>query len=107
MLSHWGRDRSEGLPLEWMVHRQTQQTASAFGFFDRGVIEVGKRADINVIDMHQLKLNLPKMAWDLPAGGRRLVQRASGYALTLCNGVPILENDEILEARPGRLVRGR
>ncbi|MGB0648016.1 MAG: N-acyl-D-amino-acid deacylase family protein, partial [Bradymonadia bacterium] len=105
MLSHWGRDRNEGLPLEWMVHRQTQQTAAAFGFFDRGVIEVGKRADINVIDMNQLKLNLPKMAWDLPAGGRRLVQRASGYALTLCNGIPILENDEILDARPGRLVR--
>lgn len=105
MLSHWGRDRSNGLPLEWMVHRQTQQTAQAFGFFDRGVIKVGQRADINVIDMERLGLSMPKMAWDLPAGGRRLVQRAKGYEMTICNGVPIVEHDEILDSRPGGLVR--
>jgi N-acyl-D-aspartate/D-glutamate deacylase len=105
MLSHWGRDRANGLPLEWMVHRQTQQTAEAFGFFDRGVIKVGQRADVNVINMQKLGLNRPEMAWDLPAGGRRLVQRARGYDLTMCNGVPIVENDEILDARPGGLVR--
>ena len=66
---------------------------------------MGQRADINVINMETLGLNTPKMAWDLPAGGRRLVQRAKGYEMTMCNGIPIVEHDEILDSRPGGLVR--
>jgi N-acyl-D-amino-acid deacylase len=108
MLTHWARDRSRGqrLPLEWMVHRQTQQTASAYGLLDRGVIAPGYRADINLIDFENLGVEAPKMVWDLPAGGRRLLQNARGYRATICSGEVILENDQLTGALPGRLIRG-
>lgn len=108
MLTHWTRDRSRGprLPLEHVVRRQTRDTAAAFGLHDRGVLAPGWRADVNVIDLDRLALRPPRLVRDLPAGGRRLVQRARGYVATLVAGTPILERDELTGALPGRLVRG-
>ncbi len=108
MLTHWARDRVRGerLPLEWVIHRQTAQTAAAFGLTDRGLIRPGYRADINVIDYDNLSLEAPRFVWDLPAGGRRLIQRAKGYRMTMVNGVAISEFDEPTGALPGRLIRG-
>ena len=76
MLTHWTRDRTRGeqLPLEWVVRKQTHDTASLYGLGDRGTLEVGKRADINVIDHQALTLRSPRVVHDLPAGGRRLDQ---------------------------------
>ncbi len=107
MLTHWGRDRSRGprLPLEQLVKMQTSATADFFGFHDRGRLAPGLRADINLIDFDRLQLHQPEIIHDLPAGGRRLVQRADGYRATLVAGVPTFENGEETGARPGRLVR--
>ncbi|HEX3884566.1 MAG TPA: amidohydrolase family protein [Stellaceae bacterium] len=107
MLSHWGRDRSRGpgLPLAQIVKMQTSETADFFGFHDRGRLAPGKRADVNLIDFAALKLHQPEIVHDLPAGGRRLVQRADGYRATLCAGVPTFEHGEHTGALPGRLVR--
>ena len=109
MLTHWARDRSrgEGLELEWVVNKQTKATADLFGLTDRGTLEVGKRADVNVIDFDNLVLRSPKMVHDLPAGGRRLVQGAEGYVATLVAGEVTRRNDADTGARPGRLIRGR
>jgi len=109
MLTHWGRDRKRGpgLPLEYVVKRQTSETADFFGFHDRGRLEPGKRADINLIDFDQLRLHPPEVVHDLPAGGKRLVQRAEGYAATLVAGIPVFERGEHTGAKPGRLVRHR
>src|SRR5690348_7637950 len=94
MLTHWGRDRKRGpgLPLEYMVKRQTSETADFFGFHDRGRLQPGKRADINLIDFDRLRLHTPEVINDLPAGGKRLVQRAEGYAATLVAGTPVFED---------------
>jgi N-acyl-D-amino-acid deacylase len=107
MITHWVRDRSRGdrLPLEFVIKRQTSETADFFGFHDRGRLEVGKKADVNVIDMDALRLHHPEMIYDLPAGGRRLVQQVEGYDMTLVSGVPIFEKGRDTGARPGRLVR--
>jgi N-acyl-D-amino-acid deacylase len=107
MLTHWVRDRSRGprLPLEFVIKRQTSETADFFGFHDRGRLAVGKKADVNVIDFAALRPHHPEMIFDLPAGGRRLVQHVDGYDMTLCSGVPIFERGEETGARPGRLVR--
>ena len=107
MLTHWGRDRKRGpgLPLEFMVKRQTSETADFFGFHDRGRLEPGKRADINLIDFDRLRLHAPEVVNDLPAGGKRLVQRAEGYEATLVAGTPVFEKGEHTGAKPGRLVR--
>ena len=107
MLSHWGRDRSRGpgLPLPQLVKMQTSETADFFGFNDRGRLSPGLRADINLIDFDRLQLRQPEVAYDLPAGGRRLVQRVDGYRATLVGGTPVFENGEDTGARPGRLVR--
>jgi len=107
MLTHWARDRQRGpgLPLEFMVKRQTSETADFFGFHDRGRLEPGKRADINLIDFDQLRLHTPEVVNDLPAGGKRLVQRAEGYEATLVAGTPVFEHGEHTGAMPGRLVR--
>jgi len=109
MLSYWTRDRKRGrqLPLEWVVKRQTADTARVYGLHDRGVLAEGRKADINIIDPAALKLYGPEMAYDLPAGGRRLVQRADGYVATLVNGVPIFENAKATGDLPGKLLRGR
>ena len=107
MLTHWGRDRSRGpkLPLPQLVKMQTSETADFFGFIDRGRLAPGLRADVNLIDFDRLRLHQPEVAYDLPAGGRRLVQRADGYRATLVAGTPVFENGEDTGARPGRLVR--
>jgi N-acyl-D-amino-acid deacylase len=106
-LTYWGRDRSRGdtLPLPHIIHRATQKNAALFGFNDRGVLETGKRADINVINFDQLALKKLELLNDLPAGGSRLMQGATGYDATIINGVVTRRFDEDTGARPGRLVR--
>ncbi len=108
LLTHWARDRRRGekLPLEYVIRKQSHDTAQLFGLSDRGVVEIGKRADVNVIDMDALTLHAPRMAYDLPAGGNRLVQGASGYSATIVNGVVTRRDGADTGARPGRLVRG-
>ncbi|WP_421843053.1 N-acyl-D-amino-acid deacylase family protein [Mycobacterium sp.] len=108
LLTHWARDRKRGakLPLEYVIRKQSRDTAELFGLTDRGTIEIGKKADINVIDMNALTLHPATMAYDLPAGGRRLLQRASGYPATIVSGTVTRRNDVDTGARPGRLVRG-
>ena len=107
MLTHWGRDRRRGpgLPLPQLVKMQTSETAEFFGFTDRGRLVPGLRGDLNLIDFDRLRLHQPEVVSDLPAGGRRLVQRADGYRATLVGGVPGFEQGEDTGARPGRLVR--
>ncbi|GJM38781.1 MAG: amidohydrolase [Acidimicrobiales bacterium] len=107
LLTHWARDRSRGekLDLEFVVKKQTHDTARLFGFADRGTIEVGAKADLNVIDLDNLTLEPPKVARDLPAGGKRFVQFARGYKATVVNGVVTRRDDTDTGARPGRLVR--
>ncbi len=107
MLTHWVRDRSRGprLRLEDVVRRMTSSTADFFGFPDRGRLQPGRKADVNVIDFEGLHLHAPKMIYDLPAGGRRLVQTVDGYDMTICSGQPIFEKGQETGARPGKLVR--
>ena len=105
LLTHWARDRSRGIPLERVVQMQARDTARFMGLRDRGTIEVGMRADLNVVDLSRLALARPAMQRDLPAGGRRLVQRADGYLATLVAGVPIAQAGILTGARPGQLVR--
>ena len=109
MLTHWARERSRGprLALEAMVKRQSADTARLYGMTDRGTLLPGMKADVNVIDYARLRLHAPRMAFDLPAGGRRLVQEADGYVATMVAGVPIFENKVATGALPGRLLRGR
>ena len=107
LLTHWVRDRTRGerIPLEQAVHLHTQRPAMAYGFRDRGVIEAGKRADLNLIDVDNLRLDPPEMVFDLPAGGRRLIQRAHGYVATFVAGVQTFAGGVATGERPGRLVR--
>lgn len=105
LLTHWARDRADGLPLERVVRMQAHDTARFIGLGDRGTIEPGMRADLNVVDLANLALLRPVMQRDLPAGGRRLVQRAEGYLATLVAGETIAERGVLTGARPGRLVR--
>jgi N-acyl-D-aspartate/D-glutamate deacylase len=106
-LTHWGRDRSHGrFPIGWLVEAQTSRPARAVGLRDRGVVAPGMRADLNVIDLDNLRCERPAMAFDLPAGGRRLLQRATGYTATIVAGRPIAFDGEPTGALPGRLVRG-
>jgi N-acyl-D-aspartate/D-glutamate deacylase len=108
ILAHWTRDRSRGprLTVPAAVKSLTADTASVVGLHDRGRIAPGFRADINVIDYDALLLRAPQVVHDLPAGGRRVVQRADGYVATFVNGVATRRNGEITGALPGRLVRG-
>ena len=107
-ITHWTRDRTRGpkLPLEQMVHMQTQRTAEALGLFDRGRVAPGQRADLNVIDYAALGLFAPEVRYDLPAGGRRLMQRARGYEATIVAGEITYRDGQATGALPGRLVRG-
>ena len=107
LLTHWVRDRTRGerIGLEHAVNLHTARTAALYGFGDRGTIEVGKRADLNLIDFDNLTLHAPEMVFDLPAAGRRLVQRADGYAATIVRGEVTFENGVSTGARPGGLVR--
>ena len=108
MLSYWSRDRTRGerLPLELVVKRQTHDTAALYGLGDRGTLEAGKVADINLIDYEALQLHPPKVVADLPAGGRRVLQGADGYVATIKSGIPTFEGGEETGARPGALLRG-
>jgi N-acyl-D-aspartate/D-glutamate deacylase len=108
LLTHWARDRTRGpkLPLEYVVKKQTSDTAALFGLNDRGVVAEGKRADLNVIDFDRLTLHMPRMAYDLPAGGARLLQDADGYVATVVRGQVTRRDGVDTGARPGRLLRG-
>jgi N-acyl-D-aspartate/D-glutamate deacylase len=108
MLTHWTRDRSRGemLPLEYVVKKQTHDTARLYGMTDRGTVEPGALADFNLIDYDALTLGAPFVTNDLPAGGRRLLQKASGYVATIKAGTVTFEHGEPTGALPGRLVRG-
>ena len=108
MLTYWARDRERGarLPLETIVSMQTQRTAKLYGLNDRGVIAPGLKADVNIIDYDRLRILPPEMVFDLPAQGRRLIQRAEGYRATLVSGVVTFENGVATGEMPGRLVRG-
>ena len=106
--THWTRDRTRGpkLPLEYVIRMQTMETARAVGLHDRGLIAPGYRADLNVIDYEGLTLHAPRVVYDLPAGGRRLIQRASGYVATIVAGQVTYRDGEPTGALPGRLLRG-
>jgi len=108
MLTHWARDRTRGdtLPLEYLVKKQTSDTAALFGLGDRGVLAPGKKADVNVVDFEHLSLSMPRLAHDLPAGGGRLLQDAHGYVATMVGGEVTRRHGLDTGARPGRLVRG-
>jgi N-acyl-D-aspartate/D-glutamate deacylase len=108
MLTHWARDRQRGpgLPLEYVVKKQTYDTAQLYGLGDRGRLAEGWKADINVIDFDRLNLGMPYMAHDLPAGGARLLQGAAGYVATVVSGQVTRRGGIDTGARPGRLVRG-
>ena len=107
MLTHWIRDRTRGprIDLVTAVKRQTSETAALVGLSDRGSISVGKRADLNVIDLANLRLHRPRPVDDLPAGGRRILQAATGYAATIVNGTVTRRHGVATDARPGRLLR--
>lgn len=106
-LTYWARDRKKGeqIPVEFIVHKQTSRNAQLYGFADRGTLEAGMRADVNVIDHENLSVSAPVAHHDLPAGGTRLIQPVSGYLATICNGVMTRDHDQDTGARPGRLVR--
>jgi N-acyl-D-aspartate/D-glutamate deacylase len=107
MLTHWSRDRRRGpkLPLEAMVKRQTSETAEFFGLTDRGRLAPGLRADVNLIDYGRLQVQKPELVHDMPAGGRRFVQKVDGYEATIVAGAPLFERGEHTGALPGRLIR--
>jgi N-acyl-D-aspartate/D-glutamate deacylase len=105
MLTHWGRDRQHGrLPMPEIIAAMTSRPAAMMGMTDRGRIAVGLKADINVIDFDNLALHAPRMVSDLPSGGRRLTQGASGYIATIVSGTVIQRNGRATGALPGRMV---
>ncbi len=109
LLIHWGRDRTRGekLPLEWLIRKQTKDSAELLGLNDRGVLAPGMRADVNVIEFDHMKLHAPEIVYDLPAGGKRLIQKADGYTATIVNGVVAFRNGEPTDVPlQGRLIRG-
>ena len=108
-ISHWGRDREAGrkFPLEMLIKKQTKDTAETFGLFDRGEIKPGMLADINIIDFDKLNVSHPTMIHDLPLGGRRLVQDATGYIATIKNGKVVSKNGKANGVLPGKLIRGK
>ena len=108
LLTHWTRDRSRGekLSIPFVVAAQSRKTALSVGLYDRGVIAPGYKADVNVIDYDRLHLHPPKVHYDLPVGGRRLLQQVDGYDATIVSGVVTQRGGAATGARPGRLVRG-
>ena len=108
-LSHWARDRSAGnkIPLELIIRKQTKDTAETYGLFDRGEIKTGMIADINIIDFEKLNVSLPKMIFDLPKGGKRLVQESFGYLATIKSGEVVYENGQATGSLPGQVIRGK
>jgi N-acyl-D-aspartate/D-glutamate deacylase len=108
MLTHWTRDRTRGpkLPLSWAVKRLTRDNARAIGLNDRGLVARGAKADINIIDYDRLKLHAPEVVYDLPSGGRRLIQTIDGYEATMVSGEVVYREGKETGKLPGRLVRG-
>jgi N-acyl-D-aspartate/D-glutamate deacylase len=110
MLTNWVRDTAEGsqyhLPLEFVVKKQSHDTARLFGMHDRGTLEPGMKADLNLIDFNALGIGTPEMVYDLPADMPRLMQTAQGYVAGLVSGEVVQENGEATDARPGKVVRG-
>jgi N-acyl-D-aspartate/D-glutamate deacylase len=107
LLTLWGRDRDRGrLELPYLIQQHTRDTARTVGLLDRGVLAPGYRADINLIDFDHLSVHRPEMRYDLPAGGKRLVQTARGYVATIAAGEVTYENGEAAGPLPGRLIRG-
>ncbi len=108
MLSHWVRDRKRGpkIPVELAVKRMTADPADLYGLEDRGRLRPGYKADVNLIDLDEVALELPEMVFDLPAGGRRLIQKARGYRATIVSGEVTMQDGEPTGALPGRLIRG-
>ena len=107
LVQHWSRDRNRGskLPLETVIKMQTSETANLLGIKDRGIIEEGYKADINIIDYEGLTLHEPEIVNDLPAGGRRLVQKASGYEYTIVSGSIAFIKGEATGELNGKLIR--
>jgi N-acyl-D-aspartate/D-glutamate deacylase len=106
-LTHWARDRArDRKEVGWVVEQLTSRTARTVGLLDRGVVAEGMKADLNVVDFDRLRCEAPYMAYDLPAGGKRLLQRARGYAATVVSGEITYRDGEPTGALPGRLVRG-
>jgi len=110
MLTNWVRDCGKGdryhLPLEFVIKKQTHDTARLYGLRDRGTLEPGMKADLNLIDLNALSIDTPTMINDLPAGMPRLMQKAQGYVATIVSGEVIQENGTATGARPGKVVRG-
>jgi N-acyl-D-aspartate/D-glutamate deacylase len=106
LISHWGRDVDDPMPLEWLVSQQTRETARLVGLEDRGVLAPGYRADLNLVDEAALGLLVPEMVQDLPAGGKRYVQRATGYRATIVAGRVTFRDGEPVGPLPGQLIRG-
>lgn len=108
MLQHWVRDRTRGsrFSIEEAVHMLTQQPADLYGFSDRGVLEIGRRADVNVIDLGGMRMHMPRVERDLPTGAPRLLQSCDGYVATLVAGQVTFRNGVDTGARPGGLLRG-
>jgi len=107
-ITHWTRDRTRGpkMALPWIIKRLTREPAMTIGLNDRGVIAPGYKADLNIIDYDRLRLKPLEVVYDLPAGGRRLIQRSDGYVATIVSGVPVYREGTATGALPGRLVRG-
>jgi N-acyl-D-aspartate/D-glutamate deacylase len=107
-LVHWGRDRTrgEGFDLPWLIHGLTRRTAAQVGLLDRGLLQPGYVADVNVLDFDRLALHAPEIVHDLPAGGKRLIQRSEGYEATVKSGVVAFREGEPVVTEPGAL-RGR
>lgn len=108
MLSYFTRDRKRGplMSLPFVVRKLTQETARMYGLNDRGIIARGMRADMNLVDYDAVRLRQPEMVYDLPGGGKRLIQKAEGYRYTFCHGEVTYENGQHTGAMPGRLLRG-
>jgi N-acyl-D-aspartate/D-glutamate deacylase len=106
-LTHWTRDRARGelFPVAWGIKRLTADNAAEMGLADRGRLKIGLKADINVLDYDRLRLRRPEIVYDLPAGGKRLMQRTDGFDATIVSGVVVYRHGEATGALPGRLVR--
>ena len=108
MVPFWSRDRKRGklLNLEYLVSKQTLKTAQTYGLLDRGALIEGMRADINIIDYDNIGLTKPCLSYDLPAGGKRLIQKSKGYNHTFVKGIEVSHNGEFTGQLPGKLIRG-
>ena len=108
LLTHWTRDRGRGslFPVSWAIKRLAADNAAAIGLGDRGLLRAGMKADINILDYDNLRLRRPEIVYDLPAGGKRLLQRTDGFDATIVSGAVVYRHGEATGALPGRLIRG-